>query len=113
MFSANCAFRLVDNQEFREFCKALRPGYNPPDRKTMSGPLLENFYEKMLDKSTDELSNQCVCLSIDGWSNIRNQPVVCATISRDDGKVYLVNTINTATTPHTSENLLEMLRKTH
>lgn len=42
-FSCNLAF--ADNPIFRETIEMLRPGYNPPNRKDISGPLLDQVYD--------------------------------------------------------------------
>ena len=35
-------------------------------------------------------------MCIDGWSNIRNEPIICACIITSDGDVYLTETIDTS-----------------
>lgn len=112
IYSTNSAFQLVENRYFVEFCAAMRPGYSPPTRKSIGEPLLNNMYETLSASCRDELDGQVVNLSIDGWSNIRNEPIVCATITKDSGKVYLVNTLNTAGSSHTSEYLLKIVQET-
>lgn len=51
-FSCNLAFNIADNLIFRETIDMLRPGYNPPppNRKDISGPLLDQVYDKLLHK---------------------------------------------------------------
>lgn len=40
-FSFKLVFNIADNPIFRETIEMLRPGYNPPNRKDISGPLLD------------------------------------------------------------------------
>lgn len=47
-FSCNLAFNIADNLIFRETIEMLIPGYNPPNRKDISGPLLDQVYDKPL-----------------------------------------------------------------
>lgn len=49
-FSCNLAFNIADNFIFRETIYMLRPGYNPSNRKDISGPLLDQAYDKPLHK---------------------------------------------------------------
>lgn len=49
-FSCNLAFNIADNFIFRETIDMLRPGYNPSNRKDISGPLLDQAYDKPLHK---------------------------------------------------------------
>lgn len=49
-FSCNLAFNIADNLIFRESIDMLRPGYNPSNRKDISGPLLDQAYDKPLHK---------------------------------------------------------------
>lgn len=48
IFSCNLAFNIADNLIFRETIEMLRPGYNPPNRKDISDPLLDQVYDKPL-----------------------------------------------------------------
>ena len=45
-------------------------------------------------------------MSFDGWSNVRNEPILASCVTTDNGDVYLVDTIDTSGTQQTSENLL-------
>lgn len=83
----------------------LRPGYKPPNRKVIGGTLLDQVYQEELEKCQIYLENKTVCLSIDGWSNIRNEPIICACVVNEDGNIFLVNTTDTSGNPHTSEYL--------
>lgn len=48
-------------------------------------------------------------MSLDGWSNIHREPVVCAVITNvTTKKVYLIDTINTEDNKHDSEYLLQV-----
>lgn len=68
------------------------------------------MYNEEQLKSVTKLQNKTVCLSLDGWSNIKNQPIICACVTTD-GNVFLVETIDTSGNPHTSEYLAELTIK--
>lgn len=40
-FGSNLPFRVVENKEFSKLMELLRPGYQPPNRKTLAGELLD------------------------------------------------------------------------
>ena len=48
-------------------------------------------------------------MSIDGWSNIHNEPVICATLTTEDGRALLYETIDTSGKPHTSTYLTDLV----
>lgn len=96
IFSTNASFLTVDHKEFIGLCQMLRPGYTPPNRQTISDKWLDIIYEKEQHKCKESLKNQTVCLSLDGWSNRRNEPIICACIISDKGNVTLVDTVDTS-----------------
>lgn len=86
----------------------LRPGYNPPSRFDVAGKLLNNVHQKSSKTCAEILSGLTVCMSLDGWNNVHNEPVICATVTTHNSEMYLVDTINTSGHAHTSEYLVEM-----
>lgn len=48
-------------------------------------------------------------MSLDGWSNVHNEPILCVTISTPDGHSYLLDTIDTTGHSHAAEYLLEVV----
>ena len=68
----------------------LRPGYIPPSRISVGGKILNDVYEKEIEVCKNVLEGKIVNLDIDGWSNIQNELVVCASvITTDEGKEKL------------------------
>ncbi|XP_066983751.1 uncharacterized protein [Macrobrachium rosenbergii] len=65
-------------------------------------------YEKECTKCATKLKDEIVCLSLDGWSNIHNEPIICATVTTSNGHIYLVDTTDTSGQPHTAEYLAEL-----
>jgi hypothetical protein len=49
-------------------------------------------------------------LGTDGWSNVHNQPIVCITLTTDNGNVHLVETIDTSGEPHTAQYLAQVTK---
>lgn len=107
-YATNTSFRSVENNHFKKLMDILRPGYFPPSKLDLSGKLLNKVYESEMEKCHDTLKNQTLCMSLDGWSNVHNQPIICICVTTMEGNVYLVDTIDTSGTPHTGENLTDL-----
>lgn len=108
VFATNTSFRSVEHKEFVKMCQQFRPGYNPPNRKVLADKWLNVVYEKENLKCIAELKDKSVCLTLDGWSNIRNEPIICSCVINDQGNVTLVDTVDTSGERHTSQNLVEL-----
>ena len=87
----------------------LRPGYTPPNRKQIADIYLPKIYEAEKGKCAEILKDKSVCLSLDGWSNVHNEPIICVTITHN-ATVYLVDTIDTSGNSHTSDYLTNMAK---
>jgi hypothetical protein len=109
IYQTNSSFRCLEKSEVSKAIEMLRPGYVPPTPYAIGNPLLQEIYEEEKHECFKNLSNACVCMSIDGWSNIHNEPVVCATVTTEKGEVYLYETIDTSGHPHTAEYLSEIV----
>ncbi len=66
------------------------------------------IYEKDYEKCANDLKNETVCLAIDGWSNIDNEPIICVTVTTSTGQTYLTDTVDTSGQRHTNEYLLQL-----
>ena len=56
----------------------------------------------------EQLSGETVCMSLDGWSNVHNEPIVCVAATSSTGVTYVTDTIDTSGKPHTSDYLKEL-----
>jgi len=108
VYATNSSFRFVEHPEFIKLVEMLRPGYKPPSRDAIGGTILNHVYNEEIEKCKQVLSGSAVCLSLDGWSNIHNDPIVCTSVVNDEGKFYLLDTIDTSGHPHTADYLLEL-----
>lgn len=95
---------------------SLRPGYNGPSSHQIGGPILNKVYEDVLSECRIKLQGETVCMSMDGWSNIHNEPLICCSIITQNGESFLVDTSATGAQSHNAENLktvaLEAINKT-
>ncbi|GBP19290.1 hypothetical protein EVAR_79890_1 [Eumeta japonica] len=108
IYATNTPFRHSEHPEFIKMMQLSRPGYLPPNRKNIDGKLLDEVYDTVKSNMENNLKGKVVCMALDGWSNIRNEPIVCVSVTttENDGSVYLVDTIDTSSNSHTSNYLL-------
>lgn len=107
IFGTNSAFRHVEHPEFVKMVQLLRPGYKPPNRKQISNELLDVIYNEKWTEVKKTLTGKSVCMALDGWSNVHNDPIVCVSVSDVlDRCTHLTETIDTEDNSHTSDYLL-------
>ena len=83
----------------------LRPGYSPPSRLAVGTTLLNEVHGEAYTICKEKVNGKPVSMEVDGWSNITNEPVVCAYITTYDGDTFLTSTIDTQDERHTGDNL--------
>lgn len=107
VYATNTSFRSVEHPQFKKLMDDLRPGYVPPTRLQVAGPLLDTIYEEERGVCKTDLEGKTVSLGLDGWSNVHNEPVICVTLTTVDGEVYLVDTVDSSGHSHTGEYLCD------
>lgn len=77
------SFTLVENEHFKRLWTMLRPGSRAPERHAVADELLDEIFEQEVKKVADITNGERATVSLDGWSNITNNPVigVAATVS--------------------------------
>lgn len=108
LYATNSSFTCIEQPQVKKAIALLRPGYVPPSRHDVSNRLLTEIYNEEKSTCFKSLSGSSVCLSLDGWSNVHNEPIICATVTTENGKSYLVDTIDTSGKPHTSVYLTDL-----
>ena len=108
--ATNSPFSLANNGQFLKLVERLRPGFKVPDRRVVAGPLLDAVYNIEKEKVCAQLKGHDdeATLSIDGWSNINNSPVIGVAIIVN-GRTYLIDTVDTVGRRHTSDYLCELV----
>lgn len=99
--ACNLPLRMIEHPLFIKFCTELRSSYKPPSRQKLAVQLIPEVYEHHINESKKSLKNEPVCLAIDGWQNVRLEPIICTTITRDSGESYLVSTVDMTGMEHT------------
>lgn len=111
-------FKVVENPEFKKFVTMLCPGYQMPDRKTISNSLIPKIYNSTKETIFKQLSDvDAVCLTTDGWTSINNQSFISITahfIDHSDKQKSCLNSFLLGCIPfderHTAKNLSDLLQ---
>ncbi|KAM7165749.1 uncharacterized protein RBU57_006893 [Macrochelys suwanniensis] len=111
VYVTNSPFRMIENPHFMNMVQSLRPGYSSPNRADAAGKLLDKVSERETEQCAKGLEGKIVNLSLDGWSNVHNDPAECACVTTEEGKVFLTETTDTSGNAHTAEYLQEVAVK--
>lgn len=109
IYSTNTSFRAVEHPEFKKLINLMRPGYNPPNRKAISGHILDTVYDEEMLK-LKKLKGKTVSMAFDGWSNVHNEPIICASIVTEHNESYMVKTIDTSGNKHDLDYLTKIAK---
>ena len=93
--ATNTPFNAASNRHLKSLVQKLRPGTTIPERRKISGELLDEVYDQEKQKVKQQVQKAHVTLAIDGWSALANDPVLGISFFKS-GVCYLVNTINTS-----------------
>ena len=107
--ATNTPFNAASNRHLKSLVQKLRPGTTIPERRKISGELLDEVYDQEKQKVKQQVQKAHVTLAIDGWSTLTNDPVLRISFYKS-GVCYLVNTINTSGEPHTSDYLVQVVK---
>nr|XP_048705880.1 uncharacterized protein LOC125636583 [Caretta caretta] len=110
-YATNSPFRMIENPHFVNMVQSLRSGYSPPNGADVAGKLLDKAYGREIEQCAKGLEGEIVNLSLDGWSNVHNDPVVCACVTTEEGNVFLPETIDTSGNAHIAEYFQEVAVK--
>lgn len=83
----------------------LRPGFKACSSRKLANELLEEVFQDVMKEARERLENVNVSMSLDGWSNVHNEPIVCCSVTTEYGESFLVKTIDTSGNAHTAEYL--------
>ncbi|KAG8172922.1 hypothetical protein JTE90_029612 [Oedothorax gibbosus] len=105
-YANSIAFNVADSDSFKELIHALRPGYFPPNRQKLAGPLLD-----AADKDVDtilkaSLKDATITLMLDGWSNTSADSIIAVSIHTGTGKsqdTYLLEAVDCGSEKKTAE----------
>ena len=107
--ATNTPFNAASNRHLKSLVQKFRPGTTIPERRKISGELLDEVYDQEKQKVKQQVQKAHVTLAIYGWSTLTNDPVLGISFYKS-GVCYLVNTINTSGEPHTSDYLVQVVK---
>ena len=86
----------------------MRSDYQPPSRKQLSEGILDCAHEKLTADVKQKLTGQVLSVYLDGWSNVRMEPVMSCSAVLQTRAAYLIDSSDrpTSGSPHTAEYLV-------
>lgn len=87
----------------------LRPGYTPPNRKTLGGALLDKVHDSLNTAASKSLQGKDVTLIQDGWSDVHNSPVIAHCV-HTGSKAFFLSSVETGTNKKTAEYCAELAK---
>lgn len=90
----NCTFRSIENKKIRKVIEMLSLGYVPPFKFQLSPTLLNEIHTFKGEKSKgfNILSWLFMCKSLNWWSNINKEPIICIVLTAIESR-YVANLV--------------------
>ena len=107
---ATCHLMLQNTKNSKQLISLLRLGYSSPNRKYLSGRLLDCVHDHILEHIGRELHNKDFTLVQDGWSDIHNDPVIATSI-HTGSKSYFLNAVDTGSNKKTASYCANLFQK--
>ncbi len=92
LISTRSSWNTAHNPQMRLFVKKWIPGAIIPDRRTLSGPILDREAGRVEDKLKLKFKGRKATFQTDGWKNKARQAII-ATMVSVDFEVSPINTI--------------------
>ncbi|KAH9954013.1 ribonuclease H-like domain-containing protein [Lactifluus volemus] len=109
MFVANnFSWNSVNNPEFVKWVTKWIPGAVVPDRRTLSGPILDRQSQRVEIQMRDKLNGKLATGQCDGWKNAAKASVVAMMVTVDS-EPHLIKTHDVSAEAKTGENLLKLM----
>lgn len=106
IYASRAPLNMMDNPCWKELFSFIRPSYKIPSRYMVSGPFLEKEYKNVSTMVAEAIAAaDSVGLAVDGWSNIRNEPVVNFVVTTP--KPFLFKVLPTGKSSHTGEYMTD------
>jgi hypothetical protein len=83
LIATRSSWNTAHNPQMRLFVEKWIPGAIVPDRRTLSGPILDREAGKVEEKLKLKLKNRKATFQTDGWKNKARQAIVATMVSVD------------------------------
>ena len=101
---------MVENPHWKRFFNVIQPAYVVPSRYKISEPLLDSEYDKIKVETVATIAaSDSIGLMCDGWSNIRNEPIINFIVSQP--KPIFWKSFHTDLQSHTGEYIATEILK--
>jgi hypothetical protein len=81
LIAIRAPWNAANNPQMQIFVQKWVPGAVVPDRRTLSGPILDREATKVEDKLKAKLSGRLATFTTDGWKNKAKQSIVASMVS--------------------------------
>ncbi|XP_059587962.1 uncharacterized protein LOC132252076 [Alligator mississippiensis] len=114
IYSSGTPLSINENAYWQEAFTLLRPSYHLPSRHSLSKPLLESEYERIMQYVQGKI-NKALCLAVltDGWTNVQGEGIIKFVVIPPQTVFY--RSIETGENRHTAEyissKICEVLQK--
>jgi len=100
---------------YKEMFDVIRPGYQPPNRKQLADTLLNNAADDVTNEMKNQLTKCAITLVQDGWSTIRNDPIIASsihtgTLISTKHKTFLLSTKDCGSEAKTADYCTSLLK---
>ncbi|KII89273.1 hypothetical protein PLICRDRAFT_175485 [Plicaturopsis crispa FD-325 SS-3] len=95
------------NPQLKLFTQKWIPGAKVPDRRALSGKVLDGEVAKVEEKTRVKIQGKLATGQCDGWKNIAKTSVVTSMVTVKH-EAYLVRTHDVSNAPKTGDHLLEL-----
>lgn len=94
-YASNLSFLTAEDKYFKELMNIARPGYHTPSRKDLAGRLLDEVYDDVETCLKEHLHepNSTLTLCMDGWSSVRNDPILASSVHTGHSTFLLTKNI--------------------
>ena len=83
LIATQSSWNTAQNPQVRIFFEKWLPGAVIPDRRTLSGPILDREAEKVEEKLKLKIKGRKATFQTDGWKNTAKQAIVATMVSVD------------------------------
>ncbi|KAJ7495202.1 ribonuclease H-like domain-containing protein [Mycena latifolia] len=107
--SCGWSWKAVSNPQFKLFFNKYIPAAKLPDRRVLSGRILDKESDKAVDRTRKQIQGKLATYSEDGWTNIAKTHVDTSMLSVET-KPYLLRTHDMTGRPKTGDELFEIVK---
>ena len=106
-FSGGIPFRFIENPHLMRAMSILRPGYEPPSRRQLSGRMLDDCHASIEAEMNAEISGAMyVSVATDAWTNVNGESVINFIVLMPTKPVFY-EAVYIADNRHTADYLVE------